>query len=388
VAARPSAGLRKFLAPEFVFGSGALSLAGQFAENLGVTRPLLVTDFGVRRAGWTEAVASSLRDRGLALELFTEISPNPRAEEVMAGADAYRQARCDALVAVGGGSVLDAAKGIGIVVANGGNILDYEGVDQVAEPMPPMICVPTTGGTAADVSQFAIITDPSRRKKFAVISKAVVPDISLVDPCTLTTMGDYLSACTGLDALAHAFEAYVSAGCSPITDLHALEAIRLLRTHLLESIERPDDLAPRTQVMLASLEAGLAFSNASLGGVHAMAHSLGGLLDLPHGECNALLLEHVVAFNFPDAELRYRDIARAMDLVVDEAPGERVEEALVAAIRALRDELGVSGGLSRRGVERANLSGLARNAMADPCLLTNPRRVVEQEIEALYVDAL
>jgi alcohol dehydrogenase class IV len=383
-----SSGLRKFLAPEFVFGDGALELSGRFAANLGVSRALLVTDPEVRRAGWTGAVADSLRALGVSFDVFDGVSPNPRAAQVMSGADAYRLGGCDALVAVGGGSVLDCAKGIGIVVANGRDILDYEGVDQVAEPMPPMICVPTTAGSSADVSQFAIITDEAGRRKIAVISKAVVPDISLIDPRTLTTLDPYVAACTGLDALCHAFEAFASIGASPITDVHALEAIRLLHDHLPASIEDPSRSELRNHVMQASLQAGLAFSNASLGTVHAMAHSVGGWLDLPHGECNALLLEHIVAFNFPEAETRYRRIARAMGVSAEGASPEEVRDALVAELHQLRDAVGVSGGLADRGVERSLIPGLTRNALQDPCLLTNPRRPFEGDIEALYVEAL
>jgi alcohol dehydrogenase class IV len=383
-----AAALRKFLAPEFVFGTGALALTGRFAGNLGVTRALLVSDPGVRRAGWLDAVAETLRDQGIGFEVFEGVSPNPRAAQVMAGARAFRLGGCDALVAVGGGSVLDCAKGIGIVVANGGHILDFEGVDQVAEPMPPTICVPTTGGSSADVSQFAIITDEDRRVKIAVISKAVVPDISLIDPRTLTTMDPHLAACTGLDALSHAFEAYVSIGASPITDVHALESIRLIHRHLQESIGHPDQIEPRSQVMLASLQAGLAFSNASLGGVHAMSHSLGGLLDLPHGECNALLLEHVVAFNFAEAEVRYRRIAEAMGIPCDGVSAKVVRDRLLEEVHRVREAVGVSGGLSNRGVERSAVAGLTRNALNDPCVLTNPRRPFERDIEALYVEAL
>lgn len=383
-----TADLRKFLAPEFVFGEGALGLSGQFAENLGITRPMLVSDPGVRQAGWADAVGARLRERGLTFEVFDRISPNPRATEVMEGVDAYRRCGCDALVAVGGGSVIDCAKGIGIVAANGGHVLDYEGVDSVAEPMPPMLCVPTTGGTAADVSQFAIINDFDRGKKVAVISKAVVPDLSLIDPRTLTTMDSHLSACTGLDALSHAFEAYVSVGASPITDLHALEAIRLLHQHLLVSIERPLDLDERAQVMHASVHAGLAFSNASLGGVHALAHSLGGQLDLPHGECNALLLEHVVAFNFAESEPRYRRIAEVLGLAPMGQDGDAVREALTGELCRFRERAGVAGGLARRGVDRQAIDPLSRNALDDPCLLTNPRQADIEDVRELYEQAL
>ncbi len=216
----------------------------------------------------------------------------------------------------GGGSPLDCAKGIGILASGGWHILDFEGVDQVMAPIPPLICIPTTGGSSADVSQFAIITNTQARVKFAIISKAVVPDVALIDPETLLTMSPRLGAATAVDALVHAIEAYVSNAHSLITDVHSLEGVRLITGNLSEMMSRPEDIEVRTKIMLGSLEAGLAFSNASLGATHAMAHSLGGLLDLPHGECNAMLLNHVIAFNHPAAEVRYQAVAEAMGLDV------------------------------------------------------------------------
>lgn len=380
--------LRKFLAPEFIFGDGSLDLAGRYAENLGARRVLLVTDPGVEAAGWPEKVGAALDKAGIEYAQFMGVSSNPREEEVMAGADVYRNESCDAILSVGGGSPTDCAKGIGIVVANNGHILDFEGVDQVREPMPPMICVPTTGGTSADVSQFAIITDQPDKRKIAIISKAVVPDVSLIDPRTLTTMDPYLTACTGMDALVHAIEAYVSVGHSPITDTHALEAIRLVSKHLLESIAEPMDLELRGKVMLGSLQAGLAFSNASLGSVHAMAHSLGGLLDLPHGECNAMLLDHVIEFNFPEAADRYKRIGEAMHVDMAKRTTSEARTAILNAVRDLRTAAGIQATLSERGVKKADVPALSENAMQDPCLVTNPRRPTQRDIEVVYEEAL
>ena len=300
--------LRKFVAPEFVFGTGARNLASQYARNFGAQKVLVVTDPGVMEAGWTADITTSLEDAHIPFTIFSQVSPNPRAEEVMAGAEMYYSENCDVIVAVGGGSPMDCAKGIGIVSTNKKHILEFEGIDQVTTPMPPLICIPTTGGTAAEVSQFAIISNRQKRIKIAIISKAVVPDVALIDPMTLTTMDPFLTACTGIDALVHAIEAYVSNAQSAVTDLHALEAIRLVKRYLLDCIADLHDLEARGKLMLASLEAGLAFSNASLGAVHAMAHSLGGLLDLPHGQCNAVLLQHVVSFNHVASPERFAQV--------------------------------------------------------------------------------
>ena len=380
--------LRKFLAPEIVFGTGAIKRVGQYARLYGARRALLVTDAGVMAAGWSGCVAAALEAEEVDHRVFSQVTPNPRAEEVMAGAELHRSAGCDLIIAVGGGSPLDCAKGIGIVVANPGSILDYEGIDKISMPMPPLICVPTTAGSSADVSQFAIITDRETSRKLAIISKAVVPDVSIIDPQTLTTMDAYLTACTGLDALVHAIEAYVSNASSPLTDLHALQATRLIAANLLPSLAHPETLHHREQMMLGSLEAGLAFSNASLGAVHAMAHSLGGLLDIPHGECNAMLLEHVVAYNFTEASERYREVGTALGLAMQGLTGADCRQAVFSEIRRLRHAAGIAGGLGRCGVGATDLPRLAANAMRDACMATNPRRAVEADIVAVYAEAL
>ncbi len=380
--------LRKFVAPEFIFGFGALKLAGRYAKNLGASRILVVTDPGVMAAGWTDQVIGSLTIEGLPYVIYSGVTPNPRAEEVMRGAEVYKNTGCNLIMAVGGGSVIDCAKGIGIVVTNKKHILEFEGIDRIAIPMPPLICIPTTGGTSADVSQFAIISNTQEKNKIAIISKAVVPDVSLIDPLTLTTMDNYLAACTGLDALTHAIEAYVSIAHSPITDLHALAAIRLLSSHLVPSLTEPNNVELRKQVMLGSLEAGLAFSNASLGAVHAMAHSLGGLLDLPHGEANAILLEHVMSFNFPEAGERFSQIGEAMGLDLQKRNLSERKAAILAEVARLRKAAGIDQSLGQKGVSRTDISQLSKKAMNDPCIVTNPRRPVRRDIEVIFEEAL
>jgi alcohol dehydrogenase class IV len=237
--------LRKFVAPEFVFGNGARLLVGRYAANLGASRVLVVTGPAVIAAGWAKEITDNLEDEGVSCVVFSEISPNPREQEVMAGAAVYEREGCDAIVAVGGGSPMDCAKGIGIVSSNKRHILTFKGVDQVPIPSPPLICIPTTSGTSADVSQFAIIVDTQNKVKVAIVSKAVVPDVALIDPATTVTMSDYLTACTGMDALVHAMEAYVSNAHSPITDLHALEAVRLVAGNMIRAIQHPDDMETR-----------------------------------------------------------------------------------------------------------------------------------------------
>jgi alcohol dehydrogenase len=380
----PHTELRKFVIPEFVFGPGARQLAGRYARNFGASEVLVVTDPGIIAAGWTGEVTASLEAAGLSCHLFAGLTPNPKGEEVMAGAEMYARKRCDTIVAVGGGSPIDCAKGIGIVSTNGGHILDYEGVDRIACPGPPLICIPTTAGSSADVSQFAIVTDTGRRVKITIISKLVVPDVSLIDPMTLTTMSSDLTAYTGMDALTHAFEAYASNAASPITDLFALEAIRLLAAHLRAASKKPDDLDLRALTMRGCLYAGLAFSNASLGLLHAMTHSLGGYLDMQHGASNAILLKSVVAYNFHSAPARYAAIGEALGLDLRGRDASAQKNLLLEAISHLQEELQVGKPLTRLGVRRSDLAALAATALNDPSVATNPRRPTRSEIEELY----
>jgi alcohol dehydrogenase len=380
--------LRKFVTSEFVFGIGARKLVGRYAVNYGARKVLVVTDPGIIEAGWVDQLLDSLHQENIAYIVFADNHPNPRDSEVMAGAELYLKEACNLIIAIGGGSPMDCAKGIGIVSSNHQHILSFEGVDEVPIPAPPLICIPTTAGTAADISQFAIINDINRKVKIAIISKTVVPDAALIDPITTTTMDAYLTACTGMDALTHAIEAYVSNAQSPITDLHALEAIRLIWANLLQVIDQPDNLELRSQMMLASLHAGLAFSNASLGAVHAMAHSLGGYLNLPHGECNALLLEHVVAYNFEATPERYIKIAESMGLDLNHLSPKAQKSNLVNALARLRQSAGINKSLQQIGVTPVNIPELAKKAIMDPCMVTNPRSPIQSDIETIYAAAL
>ncbi|MYL82232.1 iron-containing alcohol dehydrogenase [Desulfovibrio aerotolerans] len=380
--------MRKFVAPEFVFGQGALGLAGRQAAGLGVRRALLVADPGLADLGWPQRVAASLSEAGVETERFEALSSNPRDHEIMAGVAAFAACDCDAIVAVGGGSAMDCAKAIGIAWANGRHILDFEGVDNVERPGPPLLCVPTTSGTGAEVSQFAIVTDTARQRKIVIASKTLIPDAALLDPDVTTTMPAELTAYTGLDALTHAMEAYVSNAHGPVTDLFALEAVRLIAANLPRAMHAPDAIEARGAMQLASLYAGLAFSNAILGAVHAMAHSLGGLLDLPHGLCNAILLDHVVAYNYAAAPDRYDTLGRCLGAQFGAAaPQSEKKAATLAALAAFKRSVGVSMGLADLGVRVSNFSDLARTALDDPCLLTNPRQPTQADLEALYESA-
>lgn len=380
--------LRKFVAPEFIFGEGAIGLAGRYAHNFGAQKVLIVTDPGVILAGWANEVQRNLDAEGISSSIFSTVSPNPRAEEVMVGAEFYRAENCDVIIAVGGGSPMDCAKAIGIVATNRRHILSFKGVDRVPIPGPPLICIPTTAGTAADVSQFAIISDQQEKVKEAIISKTTVPDVALIDPATCLTMDSSLTACTAIDALVHAVEAYGSTANAPMFDLHALEAIRLISANLEKVLATPDDLELRGKIMLGSLQAGLAFSNSSLGAVHAMAHSLGGYLDLPHGECNAILLNHVMEFNYPQVAERYKEIGKALGLPMDKLGSRESKTAILTEIIRLKHSVGITTTLKQRGATSSDIPQLARKALEDPCMITNPRIVAQRDIEVIYEEAL
>ncbi len=380
--------MRKFVAPEFIFGVGSRRRVGFYAKNMMARRVLIVSDAGVIAAGWLRDVQADLAELGIESVVFKDLTPNPKDHEVMAGADLYARERCDVIVALGGGSVIDCAKAIGVVHTNQIDVRQFEGIDRIELPGPPLICIPTTAGTAADVSQFCIIVNSDERYKMAIISKTAVPDVALIDPETTATMEPYLTACTGLDALTHAIEAYVSTASSPVVDVHALEAIRLVWNNLEQAVRFPDRIEARENMLLASLQAGLAFSNASLGAVHALAHSLGGYLDLPHGECNALLLEHVTRFNMEVAFDRFRNVGEAIGIDTRGMDRLTLSRRITEALSSLRWRVGIVDALAARGVSETDIPQLARHAINDACIVTNPRRVVVGDVKAIYGEAL
>ena len=379
--------LRKFVAPEFIFGSGARFLVGRYAKNFGARKVLIVTDHDVLAAGLVNPVFEALKNEEIDYELYCDIKQNPNTSQVMEGSSIYLNENCNFIVAVGGGSPMDCAKAIGIVSSNKKDVSQFEGVDKVSIPSPPLICIPTTAGSAADVSQFAIITDDERKLKMAIVSKTVVPDVALIDPETTLTLDGFLTICTGFDVLSHAFEAFVSNASSPITDLHALEAIKIAGSNLIPTSKDLKNIDLRAQMMLSCLHAGLAFSNASLGLIHAMAHSLGGFLDLPHGECNALILDHVVQFNFESESGKYKEIAKALGLEVEALDDNAVKKALINGIKDLKAAANVNHSLKDVGVTLDDIPELASKAMNDACIITNPRRPTLKDVEEIFKNA-
>ncbi len=384
----PPGGVIKFQTPEIVFGPGSLAEAGFAARRIGAQRPFLVTDPGLIEAGWVSELIPHLAETGLSPVVWSGVTPNPKDQEIAAGYDRYLESGADVIIALGGGSCMDAAKGIAILSGNGGKILDYTGVDRVSHPIPPMLMIPSTSGTGADVSQFCIITDTCHAVKVTIMGRALVPDISITDPRLLTTMPSDLAAATGLDALTHGIEAYVSRAHNPLCDGHALNAVRLVFASLPRMLDRRDGTAVRQNMAQASLEAGMAFTNALLGATHAMSHQVGGLHDLPHGLVNCVLLPHVIRFNAAGTPDRFIPLAAAAGLQVRGMPGEEAGYLLADLVRSVGDQLGIPRGLADLGVREADIDTLAHNALADACLATNPRLASQQDLAALLRAAL
>ncbi len=380
--------VRKYVAPEILFGKDIRLACGRFLRNFEISKVLIVTDTSVKSQFWFQDILNELEDKDIKYIIYSNVSPNPHNEEVMQGAEVFHDNECTGILAVGGGSPIDCAKAIGIVSSSGENVLSFKGIDKVKIPGPPIICIPSTAGTSADVSQFSIIRDMNNLVKIAIISKAMVPDVSLIDPVTTLTMDPYLTACTGLDALTHAIEAFVSNAHSIITDNHALNAIRIIKNNLEKVLQTPNDLELRYNLHVASLEAGLAFSNASLGAVHAMAHSLGGYYDLMHGELNAILLSHVIDFNFNVEPERFNAITSVLDISTKGMTQTQKKNALIDKIRLFVSSSGVLKTLEQRGVQSSDIPLLSKNAIQDPCIITNPRKIIKDDVEAIMKNAM
>ncbi len=379
--------LLKFDIPEIIYGCGALSGIGHCAERLGGEKIFLVTDPGIIKAGWVDKALQSLKRMRLDAVVYDNVVSNPRDYQIEQGVQLYQQKMCDVIVAVGGGSPIDAAKGIAVLATNYGSINEFYGCNRVSHPIPPLICAPTTAGTGADVSQFAVVLDSQEKMKMCVLSRAIMADISIIDPVVLQTKPHELIAATGMDTLTHAIEAYVSSLSWPMTDPHAIHAVELVHQHLLQAAETKD-MSALEGMAVACLEAGIAFSNAILGAVHALAHPLGGVFDLHHGVVNTILLPVVVRKNLNHAHEKYAKIARALGV---ETRGMRTEEAAMHVsekVENLIDALGLPKRLSQLGVTPESIPLMTEMAIQDICMLTNPCVCSAKDIEAMYREVL
>ncbi len=377
-----------FIPTVSLMGVGSLKELPSQVKALGMKRPLIVTDKGLSKAGLTDQIVGLVKEAGAEPFVFDEVIPNPTDTNVHDGAKVYADNKCDSLISLGGGSPHDAGKGIGLVASNGGKIHDYEGVDQSTKPLPPFIAVNTTAGTASEMTRFCIITDTSRKVKMAIVDWQVTPRVAINDPVTHKGMPPSLTAATGMDALTHAIEAYVSTAATPVTDACAIKAMELISDNLRGAVANGEDMVARDNMAYAEYLAGMAFNNASLGHVHAMAHQLGGFYDLPHGVCNAILLPAVERFNMIAKVERFVDIAVALGVPVEGMSKRDAAEKALDAIKQLSSDIGIPAGLSELGVKEEDLRTMAENAQKDACGLTNPRCPTEDDVVEIYRSAL
>ena len=369
-------------------GIGAVKEVGAKATYLGGSKALLVTDKGLSKAGMADQIKALLEGAGIATVIFDGAEPNPTDLNVRAGLKIYQENACDIIVTLGGGSSHDTGKGIGIVASNGGDIREYAGIDTVAKALPPLIAINTTAGTASEMTRFAVITNTDTHVKMIFATPRITPAIAINDPVLMVGMPPALTAATGMDALTHAVEAYVAALMNPVTDACALAAIRLVADWLPAAVANGDNLEARDKMAYAEYLAGMAFNNAGIGIVHAMAHQPGALLNKPHGVCNAILLPHGCSFNLIAMPKRFADVAAAMGVNIAGLTAMEAAEKGVEAIRKLSRMIGIPAGLSDIGVKESDIPALSDNAIKDICCFFNPRKIALEDIQRIYKEAL
>jgi alcohol dehydrogenase len=352
-----------------IMGSGCLDEAMDAIRKYGFRKALIVTDAGLAKAGVAAMIAEKLAMQDIDSVIFDGARPNPSIANVERGLGLLKESNCDFVVSLGGGSPHDCAKGIALCATNGGHIGDYEGVDQSSKPQLPLVAINTTAGTASEMTRFCIITDETRHVKMAIVDRNVTPLLSVNDPALMVAMPKSLTAAT------------------PITDACAIKAIELISANLRLAVRDGSDKAARENMAYAQFLAGMAFNNASLGFVHAMAHQLGGLYDLPHGVCNAVLLPHVQSFNASVSAKRLSDVGRALGAEITGNSPEEGAQAAIAAIRTLSKDVEIPAGLRELGAKLQDIPLLATNALKDACGLTNPRRADQRQIEEIFRSA-
>lgn len=378
----------KFVMPEIIFGSGSITQVGESCLRLGAQKVFIITDPGIITAGWLEPIIDSCQKAGLSYAIFSDLTTNPKDYEVERGVQQYLVAECDAIVGIGGGSAIDVAKAIALVATNGGKIHDYEGVDKINRPLPPLVMIPTTAGSGSEVSQFSIILNSEHKIKMSIVSKSLIPDIAIIDPETLVTKDSLLTATTGLDVLTHGIEAFVSIAATPLTDVHALHSIQLVTNYLRPSVASKANIEAKEKMAMASLQAGLAFSNAILGAVHAMSHAIGGRFLLPHGEVNAILLPHVIEYNYISAPEKFLQIAQILYPHKEDISIVNARDLIVEYVRKLSEEIGAPQRLRHFGLSEEDADVISRYAIADACMITNPRDLTVEDIKTIFLHAL
>ena len=365
-------------------GAGAIAAIATEAKNRGFKKAFVCSDPDLVKFHVTDKVLKVLTDNGLAYELYSNIKPNPTIENVQTGVAAFKKSKADYIIAIGGGSSMDTAKAIGIIIANPEHedVRSLEGAVQTKKPSVPIIAVPTTAGTAAEVTINYVITDVEKNRKFVCVDPHDIPVVAIVDPEMMSTMPKGLTAATGMDALTHAIEGYITKGAWELSDMFHLKAIEIISRSLRGAVANTPE--GREGMALGQYIAGMGFSNVGLGIVHSMAHPLGALYDTPHGVANAILLPTVMEYNAEATGEKYRDIAKAMGVEgVDKMSLEDARKAAVAAVKQLSEDVGIPKDL-KNIVKEEDLDFLAQSAMDDACRPGNPKDPTKEDIIALY----
>lgn len=379
---------RIYLPPLSLIGPGALEDLGEELKTLPYKKALFVTDKVLVKLGVAEKVLDVIASANIKTVLFDDVDPNPTVKNVNSGLELLKKHDCDFILTLGGGSPQDCGKAIGILATNGGNIEDYEGIHLSQHASLPIIAINTTAGTASEVTINYVITDEKRHIKMVMVDKNCLVKIAVNDPKLMIGKPADLTAATGMDALTHAIETYITKGAFEWSDTLALEAIKLISESLEKAVADGEDLEARSKMAWGQFIAGQAFSNAGLGYVHSMAHQLGGMYNLPHGVANAILLPHVEQFNIPSCAHKLKNVAKAMGVDVSEMSDAEGANAAITAIKTLSKSVGIPSGLKELGVQEKDFKEMANNALADVCTGGNPREVTLQDTIAIYKAAM
>lgn len=372
------------------FGPGARKVLPEVIQRLGKKKALVVTDKGLIQFGVAKMVTDVLDEAAVAYDVFSEVKPNPTVKNVQDGVAAFKASGADLLVAIGGGSAMDTAKGIGIVVANPefADVVSLEGCAPTKNKSVPMVALPTTAGTAAETTINYVIIDEEKKKKMVCVDPNDIPAVAMIDAELMYSLPRGLTAATGMDALTHAIEGYITKGAWEMSDMFEIEAIRMISRYLPVAVDEPQNPEGRNGMAVAQYIAGMAFSNVGLGLVHGMAHPMGSLFDVPHGVANALLLPTVMEYNMPECIDKYPRIAEAMGVDIKGMTPQEASQAAVDAVRALAIRVGIPQHLSDLGIKESDIPALAEQAIADVCTPGNPRECSLEDIKVLYRQVL
>lgn len=367
-----------------LMGAGCLNDLGATVNDLGFKKAFVVTDNFLMSNGVANKVLNVLEGAGIAYEVYSEVVPNPTCKNVHDGLERLKETDCDFLVSIGGGSPQDTAKAIGILATNGGHIKEYEGVNLSKNKSLPIVAVNTTAGTSSEVTINYVVTDEERHVKMVMVDKNSLATVTVNDPELMVEKPASLTAATGMDALTHAIETIVTPGAYPVSDATALAAVKIIFDYLPRAVENGHDIEAREQMVYAVFLGGIAFSNAGLGNVHAMAHQLGGIYNLPHGVCNAMLLPYVEEENAKYVPEKFVSIANVLGYDVEGKSAQECAAFVVDSMKELAKKVGIPATLGELGVNDVDFDLLAENAMKDICAPGNPVEFTKEQIIELY----